>query len=183
MQNIFLETLAWISAKLDKLGIAYMVTGGSALSFWGHVRTTMDIDIVVQISPSRIPELIAAVKDESYIDEDDVRLAVSEKRMFNVIFNATVFKVDFAVLDDTKPYQKESFSRRKEFELAGQPLWVITAEDLVLSKLRWMKSAGGSERQLQDCRSIMELNKGMLDTKYMEKWASVLGISDEIKLL
>lgn len=156
-----------------------MVTGGSAVSFWGQVRTTADIDIVVQISPSRVPGLVAALKDEAYIDEEDVKQAVSEKRMFNVIYNRTAFKVDFAVMDGTDLYAKKAFSRRKRLDIAGQPLWVISPEDLVLSKLRWMKSAGGSERQLQDCRSILELNKGVLDVKYMEKWAPRIGVEQE----
>lgn len=168
---------------MDSLGISYMVTGGSAVSFWGQVRTTADIDIVIQIPTSRISVLVAALKDEAYIDEEEVKQAVSVKRMFNVIYNATAFKVDFAVMDEANPYAKEGFSRRKKLEIAGRPLWVISPEDLVLSKLRWMQSAGGSERQLQDCRSIVELNKGGLDEKYLEKWASLTGVEKEYRAL
>ncbi|MEK7722209.1 MAG: DUF6036 family nucleotidyltransferase [Elusimicrobiota bacterium] len=168
---------------MDSLGIAYMVTGGSAVSFWGQIRTTADIDMVIQIPPSRILELVAELKDEAYIDEEDLKQAVSTKRMFNVIYNATAFKVDFAVMDEANPYAKEEFSRRKKLEIAGRPLWVISPEDLVLSKLRWMQSTGGSERQLQDCRSIVELNKGRLDEKYMEKWAQQIGVEKEYRAL
>lgn len=160
-----------------------MITGGSAVSFWGQVRTTADIDIVVQVPPSRISELVKALKDEAYVDEEDVRQAVSEKRMFNVIYNATAFKVDFAILDESNPYSEEGFSRRKKLELSGRALWVISPEDLVLSKLRWMQSAGGSERQLQDCRSIMEVSKGAIDIEYMEKWAPIIGVEKEYSAL
>ena len=160
-----------------------MITGGSAVSFWGQVRTTADIDIVVQIPTSRISGLVAALKNEAYLDEEDVKQAVSEKRMFNVIYYATAFKVDFAVMDESNPYSKEGFSRRKKLDFSGQPLSVISPEDLILSKLRWMQSAGGSERQLQDCRSIIELNKSALDVKYMEKWAPIIGIEKEYRAL
>lgn len=160
-----------------------MVTGGSAVSFWGRVRTTADIDIVIEIPLSRVSGLVAALRDEAYIDEEDVKEAILTKRMFNVIYNSTAFKVDFAVMDETNPYAKEGFSRRKKLEFAGKPLWVISPEDLVLSKLRWMKAAGGSECQFQDCRSIMELNKGGLDVKYMEKWAPLIGIEKEYRTL
>lgn len=160
-----------------------MVTGGSAVSFWGQIRTTADIDIVIQIPPSRIPALVTELKAEAYIDEEDVRQAVSSKRMFNVIYNTTAFKVDFAVMDESNPYSKEGFSRRKKLEIAGRPLWVISPEDLVLSKLRWMQSSGGSERQLQDCRSIMELNKGTLDLKYMKNWAPLIGVEQEYRAI
>jgi hypothetical protein len=160
-----------------------MVTGGSAVAFWGEVRTTADIDVVVQIAPSDIQSLVSSLKDEAYIDEEDVREAVSRKRMFNAIFNSTSFKVDFAVLDTGDRYEQEKFSRRRKLALADGPVWVIAPEDLVLSKLRWMKSAGGSERQLRDCRGIIALNGDKLDLDYMRKWAAALDLLEEFELL
>jgi len=171
--------LNWISGKLDKLGIEYMITGGSAVSFWGQVRTTADIDLVINIPPAKVPALSAALKGESYIDEEEVKEAVSRKRMFNAIYMDTAFKVDLAVLDETDAYAREAFSRRKKLEVGGRPLWVISPEDLILSKLRWMKAAGGSERQLEDCRSIAEVSADILDVSYIEKWAEVVGVSKE----
>jgi hypothetical protein len=34
--NIFLETLDWICNKLELFNIPYMITGGSAVGFWGQ---------------------------------------------------------------------------------------------------------------------------------------------------
>ncbi len=158
-----------------------MLTGGAAVSFWGEVRTTVDIDVVVQIAPSDIWNLVSSLKDEADIDEEDVREAVSGKRMFNAIFHATSFKVDFAVLDSGDPYEREKFSRRRKLQLAGGQVCVIAPEDLVLSKLRWMKSAGGSERHLRDCRGIMALSGGSLDMDYMRKWAVPLDLREELE--
>ena len=47
-KDLFSETLAWIRDKLESLNIEYMLSGGCAVGFWGRIRTTMDIDIVVQ---------------------------------------------------------------------------------------------------------------------------------------
>jgi hypothetical protein len=160
-----------------------MVTGGSAVAFWGEVRTTADIDIVVQIAPSDIQRLVSSLKEEAYIDEDDVREAVARKRMFNAVLNSTSFKVDFAVLDAGDRYEQEKFSRRRKLDISGAPVWVIAPEDLILSKLRWMKSAGGSERQLRDCRGIMALNGDNLDMGYMRKWAVSLNLLEELESL
>ena len=41
------QTLQAIAKKLDELGIAYAVAGGMALAAHGHVRTTVDVDILV----------------------------------------------------------------------------------------------------------------------------------------
>lgn len=151
------------------------------MAFWGEVRTTADIDVVVQIAPSDIQSFVSSLKGEAYIDEDDVREAVARKRMFNAVLNSTSFKVDFAVLDAGDRYEQEKFSRRRKLALADGPVWVIAPEDLILSKLRWMKSAGGSERQLRDCRGIMALNGDNLDMDYMRKWAAALDLREEME--
>ncbi len=44
-KNIFTETLEWVCNKLDLVNIPHMITGGSDLGFWGHIKTTMDIDL------------------------------------------------------------------------------------------------------------------------------------------
>src|SRR3954463_986200 len=41
------QTLQMIAKKLDELGIAYAVAGGMALAAHGHVRTTVDVHILV----------------------------------------------------------------------------------------------------------------------------------------
>jgi hypothetical protein len=41
------QTLQAIAKKLDEMGIAYAVAGGMALAAHGHVRTTVDVDILV----------------------------------------------------------------------------------------------------------------------------------------
>jgi hypothetical protein len=33
--NLFIKTLKWVVKKLNDLKIPYMITGGSALGFWG----------------------------------------------------------------------------------------------------------------------------------------------------
>jgi hypothetical protein len=41
------KTLRTIATRLDELGIPYAVAGGMALAAHGHVRTTVDVDILV----------------------------------------------------------------------------------------------------------------------------------------
>ena len=51
---------------------------------------------------------------------------------------------------------------------------VVSAEDLILSKLVWGKKSQ-SELQLLDVRQIISA-VSELDWKYMRKWAVVLGV-------
>ncbi len=93
-KNVFIETLEWVCNKLDLANIPYMITGGSALGFWGHIRTTMDIDVVVQIDEETIDSFLNSIKNDVYVDFENTKEAVSKKGMFNIILNKTCFKID-----------------------------------------------------------------------------------------
>ena len=52
---------------------------------------------------------------------------------------------------------------------------MITAEDLILSKLEWAKM-GESERQIRDAAVVAEKRSRKLDRDYIEKWVRELGL-------
>lgn len=45
----FAEALAQVAAALERLGIRYFVAGSVASVFHGEIRTTHDVDIVVEL--------------------------------------------------------------------------------------------------------------------------------------
>jgi hypothetical protein len=73
-------------------------------------------------------------------------------------------------------------SRRQErFFPAGatEPTNVLTAEDLVLTKLEWYRLGGEvSERQWKDVIEILEANWQALDRTYLSHWAKQLKVED-----
>jgi hypothetical protein len=180
-KNLFLETLDWICNKLQSLHIPYMITGGSAVGFWGNIRTTMDIDMVVQIRFNQIDNFLEAIKDEAYVDIQTAKESVQSKSMFNIIPNETLFKIDIIPLDESNAYQMQNFKRKVKMEFEGKEIYVISPEDLIISKLIWSKIAGGSERQIRDCESIWNINQDNIDTGYINKWIDVLNLKDEFK--
>lgn len=178
--DLFYETLNWLIEKLELENIPYMVTGGSAVGFWGQIRTTMDIDVVVQIGKERIKPFLGAIENECYIGIQDAEKAIADGRMFNIIVNKSYFKIDIIPLK-RDVYEIEKFGRRKRVKFRNLEIQVISSEDLLISKLQWSKSAGGSERQIMDCISIYKLNRDDLDMDYIKKWIEALNIEDEFK--
>ncbi len=107
-QNLFHETLAWICRHLESLDIPYMITGCSAVGFWGHIRTTMDIDMVVEIHPLKIKSLLQEIRQEAYIDIEEIA-ARKPLKMFNIILHKTGFKIDIIPLNETDDYELVKF--------------------------------------------------------------------------
>ena len=182
-KDLFTETLTWIRSKLESANISYMITGGSAVGFWGHIRTTMDIDIVIQVYARQIEPFLASVENEAYVDREEAKRAILDRDMFNIIYNATSFKVDIIILNEKDDYETEKFRNRIKINFQNKDLFVSSPEDLIISKLLWSKSAGGSERQLKDCESIYTLNREKLNVNYIKKWIQILKIEDEFNKL
>ena len=98
--------------------------------------------------------------------------------MFNVIHNQLVVKIDF-IIKKPSPYDETAFSRKREGLIKDSPMWFMSPEDLVISKLSWAKDSR-SEMQIRDVRNLMT-SVDNLDFKYIEKWISQLGLEEIYK--
>ena len=172
--NEQLEVLLDLAERLERLGIDYMVSGSMALSLFGRPRMTRDVDLVVALSEAQVDPLSAAIQDFEH-DPDEIREAARSRRMFNLIHVERVLKFDLIVRKDS-PYRREEFSRRRQHRVGPRALWVVSPEDLLLSKLAWGKPSG-SEIQLRDVRDLMASAQA-LDWPYIERWAKVLDVAD-----
>ena len=168
-----LEFIKLIASRLDSAGIPYMMTGSMAMAIYSVPRMTRDIDLVVDVKPVDVDKIVDLFSDDCYIDRDRVRQAVKTHSIFNIIHNEWVVKADFIVKKDEE-YRREEFERRQQLVIEDIKLSVVSAEDLVLSKLFWGKESQ-SDIQLRDVRQILS-TVSTLDWKYMKKWSLVLGI-------
>ena len=58
--------------------------------------------------------------------------------------------------------------------------WTATAEDVIVTKLRWAKEAGrGKDRD--DVRNVLGFRQGELDLPYIERWAAEHGTLDLLR--
>ena len=162
-----LAVLKLVASRLDEAGIAYMITGSIAAGLYGQPRMTRDIDVVAVLAPPHADRLAALLGPEFLCDPDVARAAILARRTFSVVHRAALEKVDVFVRQETD-YELEKFERRRSVEIDGQAIWMISPEDLILSKLLWAKDSR-SELQLRDVRSIMTLQPG-LDWSYLDRW-------------
>ncbi|MFC1820479.1 hypothetical protein ACFLZG_05290 [Thermodesulfobacteriota bacterium] len=170
-----LEFVKLIASRLDSVGIPYMMTGSMAMATYSIPRMTRDIDLVVEIKPVDVDKIVNLFSMDCYIDRDSVREAVEAHSMFNIIHNEWVVKADF-IIRKNEEYRREEFSRRQKMVIEDVTIFVVSVEDLILSKLVWGKQFQ-SELQLRDVHQMISTVSG-LEWKYMQKWASVLGIDE-----
>lgn len=166
---------------LDRLEIRYAIAGSIASSFHGRPRATVDIDLVADIREEHVPELVRLTSDVLYSDEETILDAVRRGRSFNMIHRSTAFKFDVfpAGID---PFNVAELDRRTYTQTpvpgGSVECAIITAEDVILSKLRWYRLSGGSERQWDDMVGIVQRKRDRLDYEYLREVAKRLNASE-----
>ncbi len=168
-----LDILREVSELLESAGIAFMVTGSVAMNYYAQPRMTRDIDLVIALNTGNAETFARLFEDNYYLDRQAIKNAISARTLFNLIHNESVIKVDFIVLK-SDIYRQEEFSRRRSITVGDFHTWIVSREDLILSKLWWARDSR-SEMQMRDVRNLLTPE---CDQSYLQSRALILGISD-----
>jgi hypothetical protein len=139
---------------------------------------TRDIDLVISLDETKTEEFFRLFEGEYYFDRQSVAHAISRRRMFNLIHSDAVIKVDCVVLK-TDAYRQEEFARRKQINVGDFKTWIVSREDLILSKLFWARDSK-SEMQLGDVRNLLSAD---CDMEYVRSRAKTLEVGELLKEL
>jgi len=166
---------------LESIGIDYVIGGSIASSLYGKVRFTQDVDMTVEPFEGKADEFFRLVRSDFYISWDAMQQALRQRSSFNVVHLESAFKIDVFIRKDTE-FERQLLTRRKFVKLSERSkkaFSVVSAEDIILLKLRWYQQGGcSSERQWEDILSVLEVQTDGLDFEYLKKWSAILGVSE-----
>lgn len=134
------DVLKDVSRKLETSGINFMLSGSFAMGYYARPRMTRDIDIIIEVNSAMSKILYELFCNEYYVSKDAIDEAIKHQFMFNIIHNEAVVKVDFIICKNT-PYRKVEFERRKKITFNDFSTYIVSIEDLIISKLIWMKDS------------------------------------------
>lgn len=173
-----------ISAFLEKNKIPYMITGAWSAIFYGRLRASHDIDFVVELRPNEAQKFLAATSKLSgdfLVQAEDVKDAVINKSIFNILYLPTLLKLDFWLLKDDE-FDKSRFSRRRPVQILGRSMMMASAEDTILQKLKWYQM-GKIEKHLIDAAFVYQIQLKNLNQKYLNLWVKKLKVGRYFKEL
>jgi len=171
MQNE-LDIVRDVSQRLDGAGIGYMLTGSMAMNYYAQPRMTRDIDLVVALRPGDAERVVKLFSPDYYVSREAVDSSIARQSLFNLIHNESVIKVDCIVRKQNE-YRLNEFNRRQRIKIQEFETWIVSKEDLILSKLFWAKDSH-SELQLRDVKNLISTG---CDRTYIEHWTAELGLS------
>ena len=172
------EVFQRLTTALDRAGIAYMLSGSFASSYYGASRSTQDIDLVIAATPTQLRDLVKNLPSENYYVDFKAALEAQRRQsQFNVIDLASGWKIDL-IIRKARAFSAEEFRRRQSVELLGLPISIASAEDVILSKLEWSKLSQSS-RQIEDVIGILRLRWKSLDQGYLHRWIAILQVETQ----
>ena len=169
-------------AALKQLQVPYYIGGSVASSVYGVARSTLDVDIVADLSPDAAGPLAELLRGTFYVDAEMIRDAVRRAATFNVIHLKTMIKIDVFV-EKKDPYAKAVAGRviRDTIDDAEpeQSFLLVSPEDIILNKLDWYRQGDFvSERQWRDVLGVIRVQAERLDRDYLRTWAERLRLTD-----
>lgn len=173
------EPLHDVVRLLDQAGISYAVMGGLAVRVYGIPRATYDIDFTAAIDRRRLPELFQRIEAAGYAVPEEYQtgwidhVAGLPLVKFRGFLGTNAVDIDLFLAETA--FQTELLRRRRQEILDGQPIWIVTAEDLILLKLLAFRP-----RDIADIGDI-RFTQGDLDEDYLRHWAREIGVLDRLE--
>lgn len=152
---------------LNKEGIPYMITDGIATVLYGRLRTTLDIDLIVDCTRDQLERIIELVLEAGFeIGKEDVERAYEEKsRATGLLHELPAFRVDLSFADE---YDRERIARSRSLEVDGTRVRVPRIEDLIPFQLRYGR--------MEDALFLASKYRDLIDWKAVEGWVEKLRI-------
>ncbi|GHT21529.1 hypothetical protein FACS189419_02580 [Planctomycetales bacterium] len=166
------DTLLYQAAKeaqdfFEGNGWKFAFIGGLSLLRWGHIRTTQDVDGTL---------LTLFENEERYIDEvfTQFQPRYPNAREFALQNRVLLLKASNGVGIDFSlgglPFEQQLIERSSYYEFdVNYVLRTCSAEDLIISK-----SFAARDKDWGDVRSILQRQKGKLDTDYILSHLQIL---------
>ncbi len=162
-----------ISHRFEQAGVPYMLTGSMAMNYYAQPRMTRDIDVVIAITPNDVGSVAALFRPDYYVNEENIRESLAHESIFNLIHQESVVKVDCIIRKGTE-YRRAEFERRQRISILNFTTFIVSKEDLIVSKLFWAKDSH-SEVQLRDVQNLLATG---YDAAYLRHWTRELGLDN-----
>jgi len=172
-----------IRAMLDGLEIPYVIGGSVASSMFGEPRSTLDIDVALDVAAGQREALLEALTIAFYVPIQAARRALDMHESFNVLDETTGFKIDLFILGDGL-LDRLQIERRVAVALPGseEPVWVTSPADQILRKITWWRDGGrASDRQWRDICGLLSVSHREVDFDGLRAIATDLGIIDDLE--
>jgi hypothetical protein len=178
----FVDFARLVLDALESTELEYLIGGSVAVWAWGEVRTTQDIDLVINLPGPKIMRLSQELEKRGMLVPPEVILDLLLMPEGDLPINAmhldSANKAELFLLRDHDQYRRLCLSRRRLVDL-GPPLgevYVHAPEDLIINKVYYF-SLSEQTKHVRDIASIIAFCGDELDMAYIAQWTEKLSVA------
>lgn len=168
------DSLVELIAVFESAGIPHMIVGSYSSNFYGIPRSTKDADLVVHLPSVEWAKLPAILPAGIEMDDQMSFEMVTSTRRELLRVKDSLFQIELFRLSDDL-HDRTRFERRQKVEIFPDvKVFLPTAEDVIVQKLRWSLGAK-RPKDFADVVAVMQVQGRTLDWPYIEEWCAVHG--------
>jgi hypothetical protein len=163
-----------LARMFEAAGIPYAAMGGIAVRVYGIPRPTYDLDFTIALDRDDLGRLYTAAEERGFTIPDQYRSGwvdqVAGMPLVKIRLYVAGSGIDVDLFLAESAFQQSVVARRREEDVDGTPIWLVSPEDLILLKL-----VANRARDVADVGDVLFM-QGTLDVDYLRQWASDLGV-------
>ena len=169
-------------AVLDALasqGIPFMVVGSISVIYWSFPCGATEPDLVIDLGDGSLALLMRALGPGFRLDPQMSFETVTMTGRNEITVRDSAFSIEFFHLS-RDAHDQERFRRRVSARILNRDAFVPTAEDVIITKLRWARP-----KDREDLRNVIAVQGDeRIDWAYVHGWTNQHGTTallDEIR--
>jgi hypothetical protein len=171
------EVVKEVASALKALGVEYVIVGGIAATSWGNIRTTLDVDVVMNIKEKDAESLSSELQKRGFrVSKEEIIGALKDRSHFTALDDRSLIRLDGKGAYGSR--ELESLRTRRKIILGETEYYIASPEDMIANKL-----LSGSEQDIRDAEGIYVRQMDHLDEVFLRKTAKKLGVSEKLEKL
>lgn len=170
------EAVVAVIDALHAAGVPFMLVGAYSCNVYGVPRSTKDADFVVELRPDSISKICAQFDDRFRLDPQMSFESVTATSRHIIHVKNSPFRIELFCLSDD-PHDRERFGRRRASRTWDRDVFYPTAEDVIITKVRWSHYLHRS-KDADDVRNVIATQGQRLDWEYIRHWCDKHGTRD-----
>lgn len=162
------EAVLAVIATLESQAIPYVLVGSFSSNYYGIPRSTQDADFVIQLGTRTARELADLLGPSFRLDPQMSfeTVTMTTRHILEVVGGPFTIEL-FNLSDD--PHDQERFRRRRAVPLLGHKVTLPSAEDVIITKLRWV-AQGQRSKDWDDVRDVIAVQGDSINWDYIQLW-------------
>ena len=166
---------------IEREQIPYMLVGSFSSNYYGIPRSTKDVDLVVELGSQSVHAITRHLDSRFHLQPQMAFESVTGTARHIIDVVGSPFKIEIFRLSGDA-HDHERFQRRIRVPWRDRHVWLPSAEDVIVTKLRWL-SGLRRNKDWDDSLHVASVQRDKLDWAYIERWCEQHGTREIVREL